>query len=773
MVEQEFAFGAEIECLTSVPDNPGTLDGAICRFLEVYSELAPSLPATQGIFTGYAKVYCDVGHVELALAECDDPYLLASLFERVQVLAARAVGKLAEDGVRLVLANNNHSELLRSGCPVWGDHESFMVEKHPDTFAAQILPFLVTRLYQGAGGIHFPTGNFLAAVRPICMELATGGGTTEMRAIHSTAREEHHMGAQPKRFRYHLILGDGHRSHFNLALQFGATALAIKAILFDPELHVEIERLRGDFPDDWIKALKTLNVLAKPGQQLRVDPLVLKTQRLYLEAAKRYAASLAETLPWVSRILRDWEDTLSAYAVMDRAWLAARLDAFTKYEFYSAVLGESGSSWEKLPGNEQQFCELALLDHSYHEFCNPQSVFNRLDSAGLLQHRVGHEVLPGEERNPFVPETQTRARARASFIRENQDRKDLVVDWSWIHDRTRNLYCLLEDPFSQEFGGWQDSHPSPGHRRYRASLAPYLQAVLAAYDAGEYEVADAQLMQLERRLILVGDEPPVDAVRYRAWLQARRGYCDGPDFLRRIYPHGPSSLLEITDYCCVYRFRGLGPDLAPLEPLIQREYERACELPPNSARFSLGVVFREHAANAVLRCGRLDRALAMLEGLLTPDCLAHAGPRSKGRILATAGEAFRRAGERKRAGCLLKEAAELQLQHRYFGYLGDFTYASLAKWECSRRRALGWLAKALEIQHRNRHWLGHTGSLLLESRLGRDVQRAAENQRSILARRGELPALAECPLLARILQSWSAWTKGDKLNAEEDEFWGL
>ena len=49
---------------------------------------------------------------------------------------------------------------------------------------------------------------------------------------------------------------------------------------------------------------------------------------------------------------------------LDRPWLAARLDAVYKYEFYTAVLQEAGHSWQDLPGKNELFCELALLDHS-------------------------------------------------------------------------------------------------------------------------------------------------------------------------------------------------------------------------------------------------------------------------------------------------------------------------------------------------------------------------------------------------------------------------
>jgi hypothetical protein len=389
------------------------------------------------------------------LVECDDPYLLPLLFERVQILATRALEELAAEGYKLVLANNNHSGVLSDGCAVWGDHENYLVEQHPRSFANQILPFLVTRLYHGAGGVHYPTGNFLAAVRPICMELATGGGTTGSRAIHSTARDEHHMGSKPNRFRYHQILGDGHRSHYNLALQFGATALAIKAILFDRKLRTELCRLRRQFGDSWVAVLQKLNLLAVPGQPPGIHPLVLKTQRLYLEAAHRYADALADPPGWIARSLSDWEDTLDAFERLDRPWLAAHLDAFAKYEFYTAVLREGGHNWQNLAGKNELFCELALLDHSYHEFCNPKSVFTRLESAGLLRHRVGEQVQPGEESDPFVPETATRAQVRARFIRENRGRSRFAVDWSCIYDRQRQAFCHLNDPFAKELGDWQ------------------------------------------------------------------------------------------------------------------------------------------------------------------------------------------------------------------------------------------------------------------------------------------------------------------------------
>ena len=128
------------------------------------------------------------------------------------------------------------------------------------------------------------------------------------------------------------------------------------------------------------------------------------------------------------------------------------------------------------------FDELALLDHSYHEFCSQQSVFNRLEEAGVLQHRVCEPIAPGKEPDPYVPETTTRARARARFIRDNQQRDELVVDWSWIHDKRQNRRCHLNDPFAQEMGPWEKAtiresiHPEMSH------IAVHLDSVLERYD---------------------------------------------------------------------------------------------------------------------------------------------------------------------------------------------------------------------------------------------------------------------------------------------------
>ena len=451
----------ELECLTCVLETTPECSSPVGELFRLMKEFAPTLPGPSGHFNPYGRVYVDSGHVELGMCECRSPYMLPLIVERQQNVIAKALAKMAEGGVRLLLANNNHSGLLQQGCPVWGSHENYLVDAHPKKWGDLILPFLVSRIYGGAGGIEFPSGAFLAGVRPICMELTTGGSTTYNRSIHSTSREEHHMGRAPGRFRYHLILGDGHRSHFNITLQFAATTLAVKAAVFDRKLKLELTRLGYSPSNNWVGMLKEFNILQAPGRDLRIHPQVVPTQRVYLDAAHRYVGSLDEAPSWMREALHDWEETLAAMERLDRDWLAARLDAFAKYEYYSAVLHDAESTWSDLPRDASLFNELALLDHSYHNFSDPESVFTMLESEGLLDHRIGPLVMPGDEPEPFVPETGTRATARARFIKEHAGQEQFLVDWSSVADREQRRTMRIDDPFADQYGEWSEPRPQP------------------------------------------------------------------------------------------------------------------------------------------------------------------------------------------------------------------------------------------------------------------------------------------------------------------------
>jgi hypothetical protein len=450
---RHFLMGIETECLTvAAPGNDctATLDG----FLDIMARLAPSLRGPGGLFNGYGRVYVDGNyHLELASAECDSPYALAEIVACQQQLVAHAVRRLKDSrGMDLILANNNHAGRLRDGSPTWGMHENYLVARPPAELADRLLPFLVTRVYGGAGGVWHPTGDFLAGARITFLQTDVGGGTTERRAIFSTSRQEHLLGPRPAAFRCHLILGDGHRSHFNLALHCGATALALATVQNDSDAVRALPR-GTDQRRFWLTAARHFNRLASPREPLRVAPLVLDVQRFYLDRVSRFTEILRPH-PWADRLLADWEHTLDRMAAGDDDWLAARLDAWIKRRMFGQWLREHGRSWVDLARLPHLFDGLMLLDQNYHEFANPENIFDQADQAGLLAHRVGPPISPGAETEPFTPETSTRARARARFLQAHTGDPSLEMDWASVVDHSKHRRCWLADPFDADYGPW-------------------------------------------------------------------------------------------------------------------------------------------------------------------------------------------------------------------------------------------------------------------------------------------------------------------------------
>ncbi|MCU0960158.1 MAG: proteasome accessory factor PafA2 family protein [Pirellulaceae bacterium] len=770
-----FVFGVETECLTAVPDEPDRVGEAITRFLDVLARQTPSLPARNGgVFTTYGRFYCDCGHIEIAGIECDSPYTVPLIMERLHTLAAEAVRLLAADGLKLVLANNNHSGLLRAGCATWGYHENYLVGQHPSSFTEHILPFLVTRIYGGAGGVAYPSGRFVAGVRSTCLRAASGGGTTDMRAIHSLARDEHHMGPSPNAFRYHLILGDGHRSQYNVALLLGATALAIKAVTTDDRLRRDVAVLRRDFSADWLTTLQEVNVLADGAGPARIHPLVLKTQQLYLEGARRWVARYEPSSAWIRRLLTDWQDTLSALEQMNRSWLARRLDAFAKLEICTALLADAGLTRAELTARHAVFSRLALLEQNYHEFCNPASAFAQLERAGAMDHRVGPYVAPGGEPEAYIPEVNTRACARARLICQYQHDGRYVADWSHLYEVPTDRLLRLYDPFSVQPDSWLPSGVSDGARSAGSGGSPIdLGDLWHLLERGHLDDVSTRVRRLELAFRVAHFAIPRDLMRCKARIAARCGTQDGEQLLRAVSYDDCDTVQAIADYCCIYRYAGLAPDLERMEPWIEhgRRYLAGGCLSSHNGEALADI--REHAAVALTAHGRLNDALALLEPVRTRAGASGIGLPARARLTAALGEVQRRMGHRKQARASLYAALRIEESLGLEGQMAYGTLQSLAKCERLRSRSLRWLERAAEIQMRNGDRLGHAATLLREARIHRDRVRATDNLARVTQYRELLPALAQCPLMSLLLDRWDDWTSGADVPGTRDAFWGL
>jgi tetratricopeptide (TPR) repeat protein len=296
-----------------------------------------------------------------------------------------------------------------------------------------------------------------------------------------------------------------------------------------------------------------------------------------------------------------------------------------------------------------------------------------------------------------------------------------------------------------------------------------LAAALCEYDQGAYEAVRRRIRRLEQIANLSRTRLPSNANRYLAWVMAQRGDEAAVQMLNSIYPGDSSATLcAVTDYCCVLRFLDMPPDLARMQPWIDRG-ESYLASRPQEACSSSAFLFREHVAFAWLRNGQPEPARRLLEPAL--ERIEGIEPHVRARVLCCLGEAHRMLGERERAIELLERARAIQVQRGLLGYLADYTYASLAKCESGRERALAWLKMAQEIQTRTDNRVGLAVSLLLEARRCGDPQRAAAIRTTVIELRPQFPVWQRSRTLATILDRWSDWTTGGEPGC--DEYWGL
>lgn len=479
--ECRFLMSTESELLTVFGSgDPASHGRTISLLLTELGRLAPSAAGRFGLFNCYGRVYLDGSHLELAAAECDSPFSLIKVMQSQQQLLAMAADRLRSRGIELTIANCNHSGCLSDTTSTWGSHENYLVQERPEGWADRILPFLVTRLYTGSGGVHFPTGNFLAGVRLHFLNRDRGGGTLSDRAIHSTARSEH-LTSNPDRYgyRYHILLGDGVQSEFSQLLRIGTTAVVLKMLEWEAasgncQNHLTNRTVSDAYrsvPTDgsrgrqsfWMRALRQFNLLAKNGSVPAVHPLVCRVQRSFLRRCDLFHAACPDLPVWVGELLAIWDCTLSALERCDLDWLAQRLDPWIKYRLMSRLLSELKAGWRALRDNEELHQRLALLNQDYHDLCKSESIFRQCSGKGL-QQQVVPTVIPGTEADPFVPEIHTRAAARARFLKAYAKEKSssffqrVEMDWSTVTEIDTRRVWRLDDPFSMEYQEMQPSH---------------------------------------------------------------------------------------------------------------------------------------------------------------------------------------------------------------------------------------------------------------------------------------------------------------------------
>jgi tetratricopeptide (TPR) repeat protein len=524
--------------------------------------------------------------------------------------------------------------------------------------------------------------------------------------------------------------------------------------------------------------MQEFNVLAKPGECLKADPRAIEVQRVYLQGAREYAASQKKLPLWFPRLLADWEAALHAMEEQNNVWLAARLDAWTKHALFSQVLSSEGYSWKDLLNVSNLFEELALLDQNYHEFSNLQSVFHLLEQQKLLKHRVADPLPPGGEPDPYVPDTATRARTRAQFIRSNAGKRNLVIDWAWVSDRNERHCSQLPQPFSQEYGPWEAELPETTlfetlSRRHLCPSPESLERQIdQQYQRGAYHVAHEHLLFLERLFRRTPATARPNMLRYRAWLQSRRGYTDGIQYLDALYHDQPINLAIAGDYVFVYRFRSL--DLPPeAQPWLERGRELLEQAQAAEQDSGDALAFREHLGYALLHEEKYGEALRVLEPFWHLRNRLSSALRIQGRALATLGNAYRLTGRQRKARICLNRAEHILNEHGFTGDLADFAWTGLAKQERSTMEALERLNHAQHIQKELGSPIGLARTILIKARHCSNIRQAANCKNEIIELRGSVPGLQNCRLLERILTHWQQWISEPSAGSQTDTYWGV
>lgn len=435
---------------------------------------------------------------------------------------------------------------------------------------------------------------------------------------------------------------------------------------------------------------------------------------------------------------------VQAFKKLDRAWLAGRLDAFIKYELYSSFLAESGRSWEDLKGNNALFSELALLDHSYHEFTNPDSLFTRLEQADALCHRVPDRIVADSA--PYVPLTSTRARSRAQFITEHAGRGKYLMDWTSVTNVENGQYRFLHDPFAQEFGPWQRQ---PDEMSLRRPMPRPDFPISDFYDRGQLDRAYRGLCMREGR-ILVRDNRWRHPCHLTIWVQTRRGEGDANlrAVLQQLYPDPAHDLQHAIEHIFFHRFCSLWPAQE-----IDQWLDLGTRLIETHPQSSQRTTFLEHLGAIWLCRGQVAEARGVLQSVVENDDSS----RRLARALANLADCCRLAGDVDEARSWLSLADELCTRLSYGLEQADFVCTTRAKLEPDS--ANEWLGRAREFQMRHGCRVGLARTLLLQARFASSPQVWDDSLAGLKSLYEQSPGLRCDERFAHILEphNWEQW----------------
>ncbi|MFQ5669241.1 MAG: proteasome accessory factor PafA2 family protein [Acidobacteriota bacterium] len=524
-------MGMETEYAATVLGTEGKVwPGDVCarRLMETARARLPHLQAVrgEGIFlSNGGRLYIDAGfHPEFSTPECGDPWELVRYVQGGDAILSNLAAQVASstEGIKELLVFRGNVDYSGSHA-TWGCHESYLHRSSLQHLYRQIVPHLVSRvIYAGAGGFDpgSPGLEFTLSPRSLHIERASSESSTKDRGIFHTKNESlsgHGYG------RLHLLCGDSLRSQTSLWLSMGTTCLAVslaaagetpgeavrlatpvralRSIVRDPACRKAVRLADGRLATALeIQHHYLAEVEAHLGARFMPDwaPLVCRRWRMILEQLERSPRELSTVLDWaIKRSLYEnhlrrrgtswrkvqfWNRTIrrlrrarqqaqrASIPCMESTVRDAPPAGETLAVTAADLLREGGMDRTAFQSFLRLRAELFEIETRFGQL-GPGGVFDRLDQAGVLRHRVsGVEDIPGAMADPPA---RGRARLRGEQILRLSTRgKGGEASWSRVCDTEKMRTLDLSHPFEHR-KKWQAVDGSRARRlgRVRELLA--------------------------------------------------------------------------------------------------------------------------------------------------------------------------------------------------------------------------------------------------------------------------------------------------------------
>ncbi len=461
-------MGGETEYAVSARDEDGAVvpQDKLLRDLteHAFKTLGYSSASGRGRFlSNGGLLYLDAGlHLEWATPECTSPYDVVRYLQagdRIVLDLARSFRD--HGGVAEIFCSRTNVDYVSD--TLWAAHESHQHTVNPEEVPAQLMPFLASRVIFGAGGWDYrsPGLRFTTSPRAHFITELIDVDSQHTRPLFNSRDEP--LGKDGTH-RLHIVCAESLCSEKANVLRFGTAALVMRLLehgirpaepvmLASPVAALHHFATRPGFgacarrtaagrltavqiQRHYLQEVTThFNALALPSWAEGVCELWKTT----LDHVERMDAALDTTLDWAIKrrlfeqqicrhgltwaMLRSWDKVLYQ---LRRRWALLRTDIpfdigvahqhaglESEWRGLDAHLRRHGLAWDDLPRLAVARKQVFELDAKFGAL-DPDGIFNALDAAGVLTHRVG----PLDTANAVAtPPQDTRARIRGDVVK--------------------------------------------------------------------------------------------------------------------------------------------------------------------------------------------------------------------------------------------------------------------------------------------------------------------------------------------------------------------